>query len=72
MNYKSGGKPSEFLDFHEDILHTHTVYTHTHTITCFMGYAHYAFHGDINENDKRKIFTKILTNNNKLNISKVN
>ena len=50
-------------------LHTHT---HTHTITCYMGYAHYAFHGDINENDKRKIFTKILTNNNKLNISKVN
>ena len=47
-------------------------HTHTHTITCYMGYAHYAFHGDINENDKLKIFTKILTNNNKLNISKVN
>ena len=31
-----------------------------------MGYAHYAFHGDINENDKRKIFTKILTNNDKM------
>ena len=52
--------------------HCKSLHTHTHTITCYMGYAHYAFHGDINENDKRKIFTKILTNNNKLNISKVN
>ena len=65
MNYKDIHNNRAYLDFQEE-------HTHTHTITCYMGYAHYAFHGDINENDKRKIFTKILTNNNKLNISKVN
>ena len=68
---------SNIIHFYYRIVATYLFYllkqhTHTHTITCYMGYAHYAFHGDINENDKLKIFTKILTNNNKLNISKVN